>query len=103
MLSTRPICRASLGRAKAGDQISTFDILSLVKPAPLINGSSSAPERPGFFETGDRSEAGPIPNVSASLELAEERRLVAYGFVTAVGGTGTFNFWQNAAKRGSFL
>src|SRR6266487_97832 len=43
-----------------------FHIRSLVKPAPLINGSSSAPGRPGFFETADRSEAGPIPNVSAS-------------------------------------
>src|SRR6266480_5162587 len=64
---------------------------------------SSVPDRPGFFETADRSEAGPIPNVSASLELGEERRLVAHGFGTAVVGTGTFNFWQNAAKRGSFL
>ena len=31
----------------------------------VFNGLSSAPERPGFFETADRSEAGPIPNVSA--------------------------------------
>jgi hypothetical protein len=39
----------------------------------------------------------------APLELGEERRLVTHGFVTAVDGTCTFNFWQNAAKRGSFL
>jgi hypothetical protein len=44
-----------------------------------------------------------LPNVFASLELGEERRLVAHGFGTAVGGTGTFNFWQSAAKRGSSL
>jgi len=37
------------------------------------------------------------------LELGEERRRVTYAFGIAVVGTGTFNFWQNAAKRGSFL
>ena len=39
----------------------------------------------------------------APLQLCEERGLVAHGFVTAVGGTCTFNFWQSAAKRGSSL
>lgn len=39
----------------------------------------------------------------APFELGDERGLVTHGFVTTVVGTGTFNFWQNAAKRGSFL
>src|SRR6266704_2345906 len=32
----------------------------------LVNGSSSAPRRRGFFETADRFEAGPIPSVFAN-------------------------------------
>jgi hypothetical protein len=39
----------------------------------------------------------------APLELGEERRFTAHGFVAAAVGTGNFNFWQKAAKRGSFL
>jgi hypothetical protein len=39
----------------------------------------------------------------APFQLGEERRLVVYGFGAATAGTGIFNFWQNAAKRGSFL
>jgi len=39
----------------------------------------------------------------APLELGDERQFLAYGFGAAVDGTGTFNFWQNAAKRGSSL
>src|SRR4029453_4699078 len=37
------------------------------------------------------------------FQLGDERQFLAHGFVTTVVGTGTFNFWQNAAKRGSFL
>ena len=39
----------------------------------------------------------------APFQLGDERQFLAHGFVTTVVGTGTFNFWQNAAKRGSFL
>jgi hypothetical protein len=39
----------------------------------------------------------------APFQLGEERRLVVYAFGIAVGGTCTFNFWQNVAKRGSSL
>jgi hypothetical protein len=39
----------------------------------------------------------------APFQLGEERQSLAHGFGTAVGDTGTFNFWQSAAKRGSFL
>ena len=39
----------------------------------------------------------------APLQLCEERGPAVHGFVTAAGGTCTFNFWQSAAKRGSSL
>jgi hypothetical protein len=34
--------------------------------AHVVKGSSSAPDRPGFFETAALSKADPIPNVSAN-------------------------------------
>jgi hypothetical protein len=55
-------------------------------------------QEPRDYRVGDRD----LVNI-APLQLGKERAPVAYGFVTAVGGTGTFNFWQSAAKRGSSL
>jgi hypothetical protein len=37
------------------------------------------------------------------FHLGDERQFLAHGFGTIFGGTGTFNFWQSAAKRGSSL
>ena len=55
------------------------------------------------IEKGDAVIGVVHGNNVAPFQLGEERQFLAHGFGTAVGGTGTFNFWQSRAKRGSFL
>jgi class 3 adenylate cyclase len=58
----------------------------------------------GYSKLTTEKESEALPELTLRrLRLGDERRLVAHGFVTTVVGTGTFNFWQNAAKRGLFL
>jgi hypothetical protein len=38
-----------------------------------------------------------------NFQCGDERQFLGYGFGTAAVGTGTFNFRQSAAKRGSSL
>jgi hypothetical protein len=47
-------------------------------------------------------ESAPISR-DLPFHLGDERQFLAHGFGTIFGGTGTFNFWQSAAKRGSSL
>jgi hypothetical protein len=54
------------------------------------------------FSTCPQSERAMRINI-APFQRGDELQLLAYAFGTAVGGTGTFNFRQSAAKRGSSL